>query len=208
MKTNYAAAITQILKSEGGYVNHPKDPGKATNRGITIGTLRQYRRPHRVTVQDVKDLGLKETKEIYRRRYWDKVKGDLLPSGIDLCVFDFAVNSGTGRSAKFLQRALGVAQDGKIGPDTIASARKADPRKVINQMCDERMTFLRRLSTFKVFGRGWTRRVTDIRGMSLRLVSAPKPGEPTEIPNPTPDPAQRSLWAVLWALVRRLLGVV
>lgn len=155
--------LPHILAHEGGYVNHPKDPGGATNKGITQATYDAWRLSRAEWQRSVKDITNDEVAAIYRREYWDRVKGDDLPNGLAYAVFDFAVNSGVSRASKFLQAALGVTQDGKIGPATIAAARDAPEVATINKLCDARMAFLRSLSTFATFGKGWTRRVEDVR---------------------------------------------
>lgn len=108
---------------------------------------------------------------LFRRFYWDAVLGAALPDGIDYAVFDFAVNSGPGRAAKYLQAALGVAQDGRIGPATLAAARAKPAGVVIDALCDARLAFLQRLPTWPTFGRGWSGRVASVRRQAL-LMSA------------------------------------
>lgn len=162
--------LPEILRHEGGYVDHPKDPGGATNKGITQSTYDGWRDRQRQPVRSVRQITDAEVSAIYRRDYWDAVKGDDLPLGIDYCVFDFAVNSGINRASRYLQRAVSVAEDGRIGPQTVAAAQMADHRAVINAMCDERMVFLRGLRTFPTFGKGWAARVADVRTKALGAV--------------------------------------
>jgi lysozyme family protein len=167
----FGACLPLILKHEGGYVDHPADPGGATNLGITHATLAAWRgKP--VTKQDVRNLTVTEAAAIYRARYWDAVRGDELPAGVDLAVFDFAVNSGPGRAIRTLQGVLGVAQDGALGPVTMAALAKAPGKAtVIVDLCDARMRFLRGLSTFATFGRGWTARVNAIEDAALKVAT-------------------------------------
>ena len=152
----------QIMKwvgiSEGNYVDHPKDPGGATNHGITIGTLAAWRKK-RVSKTDVLNLTKEEADQIYKAQYWDTVKGDDLPSGIDYAVFDYGVNSGPSRAIKSLQKALGVTADGVIGMITLNAVRNCDAPSVITKICEERWAFMKRLRTWPTFGKGWTRRV-------------------------------------------------
>lgn len=162
--------LPHILKHEGGYVNHPKDPGGATNKGIIQRTYDSWRDRQGQPRQSVRNITDAEVAAIYRRDYWDAIKGDDLPAGVDYCVFDFAVNSGINRAAKYLQAAVGVAQDGAIGPATIAAAKAQDAAKLVNAICDRRMAFLRGLGTFATFGKGWTRRVTEVRALALGAV--------------------------------------
>lgn len=171
--SNFPACMDEIFAHEGGFVNHPKDPGGATNWGITIGTLSAYRgRPQ--TVAQVKNLTKAEAREIYRHNYWNKVRGDELPTGVDLVTFDPAVNSGVRRGAQWLQRSLGVGADGKVGPVTVGAAAKADPVAVVVKACALRMGFLRGLRTFSTFGRGWSRRVASVEAVGVRMAASAK----------------------------------
>lgn len=168
-RDRFAACLAEVLPHEGGYSDHPSDPGGATNLGITHATLAAWRgKP--VTKQDVRNLSKAEASAIYRARYWDAVQGDLLPPGLDLAVFDYAVNSGPGRAARSLQAVLGVTQDGAIGPATLAAVRRSPgAATIIMDLCDTRMLFLRSLPTFGTFGKGWTKRVTSIEEAALKM---------------------------------------
>jgi len=203
---NSERAIPKILKHEGGYVNNPADPGGATNKGITIATFRRYIKPGG-TIADLKALTESQAVVVYKRQYWDAVSADLLPSGVDYAVADFAVNSGPSRAGKYLQKVVGTAQDGVVGPATIAAARGLSAPDVINDICDERLAFMRRIRggrLWKTFGRGWQRRVDDVRAVSLAWATqkAPKP-----IIDTTPaKPPQRRLWVVLASLLASIFG--
>lgn len=159
MHRNYETCLRWVLAHEGGYVNHPKDPGGATNRGVTQRVYDAWRRRNRVQTQSVATISDEEVRSIYRVQYWDQVRGDDLPDGVDYAVFDFAVNSGPSRAAKYLQRVAGVTQDGIIGNVTLAAVGRFNSDEVIRELCQDRMDFLRRLKTFGTFGKGWTRRV-------------------------------------------------
>ncbi|MGB9365601.1 MAG: glycosyl hydrolase 108 family protein [Xanthobacteraceae bacterium] len=161
-------AISRALKSEGGYVNHPSDPGGPTNFGITIADYRRYMKPD-ATAADVRAMRIGEAKAIYREKYWRAVRCDELPGGVDYCVFDYAVNSGTGRVPKVLQRVLGLGVTGRMDDATLAAARKRDVHALIQSICDERMRFLQGLKTWPVFGKGWRRRVGEVRVAALAL---------------------------------------
>ena len=192
MNENFNAALKLVLAHEGGFVNHPSDPGGATNLGITIATYRAYLNPNG-TVDDLKRLTVEQAGICYRKNYWNAVSGDDLPSGIDYAVFDFAINSGPDRAAKYLQTSLNVAADGRIGNQTLTAARSADAATVINNLCDMRLTFLKAIKAgaqWKVFGRGWGSRVAGVRSAALGMVKAPpsiKP-PPVVIPSPAPIP--------------------
>ena len=184
MKDNFTRCLALVLKHEGGYVNHPKDPGGATNKGITIGTLKSVGidvdGDGDSDIVDLKNLRQKDLEFVYRKFYWDCVKGDELPSGVDYAAFDLAVNSGVGRSVKFLQRAVGVTEDGVIGPMTMIKIKQMSPAKLAGDICDIRLKFLMGLKTWATFGKGWGSRVKECRAMSVSMaaalpVQAPKP---------------------------------
>jgi lysozyme family protein len=162
MQVNFDKCLGFTLQYEGGFANNPNDPGGATNMGITHLTLAAYRRAA-ITTADVQNLSREEAAAIYKILYWDHVNGDNLPAGVDLAVFDYAVNSGTGRAARALQSILGVAVDGSIGPATLAALAQADAKQVASAVCAHRLSFLERLSTFHIFGHGWTSRVNACR---------------------------------------------
>ena len=151
-----------VLASEGGYVNHPHDPGKATNMGITIGTLRAWRGA-KVTNEDVRNLTQKEALAIYKAQYWDTVRADLLPLGLDYLTFDYAVNSGPARAIKDLQRTVGADDDGVIGQKTLSKIKEYiaanGMHALLNAYATRRWNFVQGLSTFSTFGDGWRRRI-------------------------------------------------
>lgn len=184
MKQNFDLSMAEILKHEGGYVDHPKDPGGATNMGITFNTLQRWRgKP--ITKTDVKNLKREEVIRIYRAYYADVVGFDQLPSGLDYAVLDFGVNSGPKRAIIGLQRLLGVADDGVLGPRTLlAVSQIKDLQTFINRYQDDRLRFLKQLSTFPTFGKGWTSRVEGVRKLALELskhgVVGEIPAKPTE----------------------------
>jgi len=166
----FQRCLTEVLRHEGGYVDHPSDPGGATNMGITRKTLARWRKISPWTdlpKSSVASLKREEAGLIYRANYWNPSRAREMPVGVDLALFDFAVNSGPDRAVRTLQAALGVAADGEVGPVTLAALRGADLARLVNDFCDRRLAFLRGLSTFAAFGRGWTRRVADIRAAAL-----------------------------------------
>ncbi|AVX04252.1 hypothetical protein MXMO3_01726 [Maritalea myrionectae] len=201
MQRNFAAALKLVLKHEGGYVDHPSDPGGATNQGITRKTLARWRGLkdwRQLPKSEVKNISADEVRQIYKARYWDKVRGDDLPSGLDYCVFDFAVNSGWSRAAIALQRVLGVADDGVIGPVTLEAVSKANTKRLINKMCDDRMRFLKRLRHWSVFGKGWSRRVSGVRRDALAWADVSTAPTPPERPQAAKDsPLMRFLTFII-----------
>jgi len=168
MRTNFEDALAALLKHEGGYVNHPSDPGGMTNLGVTKRVWEEWvNRP--VDEAEMRALTPDTVAPLYKAKYWDMVHGDQLPSGVDLCVFDCAVNSGVKRAAKFLQRAVGVDDDGVIGRGTLAAVEALAPEEIIDRFCAERLSFLEALPTFATFGKGWSRRVAGVKTESLNL---------------------------------------
>lgn len=191
----FMKSIPLVLAHEGGYVDHPRDPGGATNLGITINTLRAYRgRP--VTKDDVKNLTRKEAEAIYRKNYWQPIKGDDLPAGLDYAMFDYAVNSGVSRAVKELQRIVGVKQDGVMGVQTLAAVNARGAQDLINALCTRRLAFLKSLRTWPTFGKGWNRRVLGVRGNAMLMAEHIEParlvGE-VEAPSKAAPEDQRAL---------------
>lgn len=163
--SGFTRALPRVLAHEGGYVNDPLDPGGATNKGITFRVYDAYRIRKGLPTRDVRAITATEIAEIYRLQYWDAVKGDELPPGLDYVLFDGAVNSGPSQSIKWLQRALGsVAVDGQIGQATLAAVTAhGRPAELIDRICDRRLTFLQALKTWPRFGKGWRARVEGVR---------------------------------------------
>ena len=160
MRDNLRRTTDWILVHEGGYVNHPDDPGGATNMGVIQRTYNGWRRKKGLPTQSVRNITKEEVVAIYKDQYWDKVWGDELPNGLDYTLYDFAINSGPSRAVKFLQRQLNVKEDGVFGNVTLGAVlAKNDIEQLIIDINFSRWTWLKRLRHFKTFGRGWTRRV-------------------------------------------------
>lgn len=189
MQHNFEPCLAKVLLHEGGFVNDPRDNGGATNKGITIGTLKRIGidvdGDGDSDITDLKALKPEHIRKVYKTFYWDAVRGDYLPSGVDYVLFDFGVNSGNSRAIKHLQMALGfkgTAVDGDLGPKTIQALSQANPLDIIERVCDSRMQFLRGLSDWKHYKNGWSARVADVRKESLRLAALPKNHTKTMIP--------------------------
>lgn len=197
-KGTFAKAMPHVFSEEGGYVDHPKDPGGATNMGITLATLSAWE-GGKVSKAEVKALTKSKATDIYRENYWNKVAGDDLPAGVDYAVFDFAINSGPARAVKMLQKVVGVDQDGVIGAKTLAAVRKMAADRIISELCDARLAWLKTLGTFKTFGRGWTARVSRVRSRALAFSrdSAPVPSPVPQVPTGKAVQADTSLKTVL-----------
>jgi lysozyme family protein len=166
--SSYDEALTRLLAHEGGYSNHPSDPGGPTNFGITLADYRKYVKRN-AGAADVRAMKVAEAKAIYRSKYWNAMRGDELAAGVDYCLFDYAVNSGTGRAPKVLQRLLGRPATGRMDDATVRLANARDAKRLIGELCDERLRFLQSLRTWPVFGNGWNRRVREVRAAALAM---------------------------------------
>ena len=165
MKDNFDECLKMLLHHEGGYVNHPKDPGGETNLGVTKRVYEKWG-----GTKDMKDLTVEDVAPIYKKEYWDKCRCDDLESGVDWAVFDWAVNSGTGRAAKAIQKICGAAQDGAIGPKTLALINTQNTEYVIEEFGKIRQDFYESLKTFDTFGKGWTRRNKETTAKALEMI--------------------------------------
>ena len=165
--TSFQAALSFTLTAEGGYVDDPA--GGPTNKGVTLDTLQSYQ--HGATVADLKALTDAMAGMIYHHDYWWPVKGDKLPVGIDLSVFDMAVNAGVHASVVLLQKILAVAEDGDVGPITIAAATAADETWVVNELAWYQLLYYQELADWDEFGDGWTNRTEARQKAALSLIS-------------------------------------
>lgn len=161
-----------LLKQEGGYVNNPHDPGGITNLGVTKKVWEAWVH-HPVGEVDMRALKPADVAPLYRVQYWNGIAGDSLPAPLALCVFDFAVNSGPSRAARYLQAMLGVNQDGHIGPATLAALDKwiatNSVAEAVRRYMNDRRAFYKGLPTFTHFGKGWLRRCDEVETAALRM---------------------------------------
>ena len=169
MKDNFDEALKAVLHHEGGYVNHPSDPGGMTNLGCTKRVWEEWC-GHEVDEKAMRALTPADVAPLYKSKYWDKIKGDDLPAGVDYVVFDAAINSGPGRAAKWLQSCVGVEPDGGIGPKTLAAVDAFDAKTLVDDYAKRRLSFLMDLPTWPTFGKGWGRRVEEVRKAGLEMV--------------------------------------
>ena len=170
MKENFDDALKAVLHHEGGYVHHPRDPGGMTNLGVTKKVWEEWVK-REVTEAEMRALTPEMVAPLYKQMYWDRVRGDDLPDGVDYIVFDTAVNSGVSRAARFLQACVGADQDGAIGPRTLALVRAADPKQLVEDYAKRRLSFLSALPTWDTFGRGWSRRVAEAQNTANTMTA-------------------------------------
>ena len=166
MRNNFDACLKLVLESEGGFVDDVRDFGGITNLGVTKRVWEEWT-GHDADEATMRGLSFDDVAPLYRQKYWDRIKADDLPIGIDYCCFDFAVNGGVGRSAKILQNAVQVKPDGSIGYDTIAAIKTADD--LVNKFCDLRKQYYESLPNFEYFGKGWLNRVEFTRQNALKM---------------------------------------
>lgn len=169
MKDNFDEALKAVLHHEGGYVHHKDDPGGMTNLGCTKRVWEEWC-GHEVDEKAMRALTPADVAPLYKSKYWDKIKGDDLPAGVDYVVFDAAINSGPGRAAKWLQSCVGVEPDGGIGPKTLAAVAAFDAKTLVDDYAKRRLSFLMDLPTWPTFGKGWGRRVEEVRKAGLEMV--------------------------------------
>jgi lysozyme family protein len=196
--SSYDEALRRVLEHEGGYSNDPGDPGGPTKYGITIFDARAYWKRD-ATAADMRAMPLTVAKRIYRDKYWNAMRCDELPAGVDYAVFDYGVNSGIGRAGRVLKRLIdvpaGIAAFTRANTFTdalVAAVNQQKPVRLITVLCDERMKFLQGLRTWSLFGRGWGRRVREVRAAALAMAdqhAAPPPPAPKPQPQPEPAPA-------------------
>lgn len=169
MKQNFESALAGLLQHEGGFVNHPADPGGMTNLGVTKAVWEEWV-GHPVTEKAMRSLQPADVAPLYRRKYWERVYADDLPAGVDYACFDAAVNSGPGRAVKWLQSCAGVTADGALGPVSMAAIKLADPTELIAAYTHTRLEYLQSLPTWNTFGRGWDRRVREVAATATGMV--------------------------------------
>jgi len=168
MRENFDKSLAHLLKHEGGFVNHPSDPGGATNLGVTQAVWEDWI-DRAVSEENMKALTPAKVAPLYREMYWDRVKGDKLPAGVDYLVFDAAVNSGASRAAKWLQTTVGAVADGAIGEQTLKQVLLTNPQMIVDKYSAIRLEFLKGRSTWPTFGKGWERRVEEVRVAALKM---------------------------------------
>lgn len=170
MKENWDECFAMVIKSEGGFVDNPKDPGGMTNLGVTRSAWQAYLNRD-VTETEMRALTPEIVQPFYKALYWDRIKGDSLPSGVDYAAYDLAVNSGPHKAAQYLQEIAGVPVDGVIGPQSLEAIQGCDAKETAESVCDMRLKFLKSLPTFETFGRGWTDRVGRVKAKAESMAN-------------------------------------
>jgi lysozyme family protein len=173
MADTFDACLAFTLREEGGYVDNPADPGGATNMGVTLATYREWSDDPDLGSVQVQDMTERTARAIYQSLYWNPLRADALPAGVDLSVFDMGVNAGNWRSARLLQRAIGFTGDevdGCIGPETLGAAAKCDPRSVVDDLAQRQAAFYRSLDDFDTFGAGWLNRTEARRAAAVAMI--------------------------------------
>jgi lysozyme family protein len=163
---SFETVVHMVLEHEGGYVNHPSDPGGETKYGISKRAYPDV---------DIAELTKDDAADLYKRDYWDRIKGDDLPVGVACVVMDYAVNSGISRASKALQSVCGIANgDGIIGPASLnavwVTVKNTSEEDVINAVTEQRQGFIRALSIYDTFGKGWERRIEETRAKAMELI--------------------------------------
>lgn len=179
MKSTWTIAFKELLQSEGGFTDDVRDPGNylsdgrpgCTNLGVTQAAWEVFI-GHKVTHEDMKALTPETVEPFYKKKYWDCIAGDSLPLGVDYMVFDMAVNSGPAKAARTLQACVKANQDGHIGPATLASVSDADLEKLIEEYSESRLNFMRGLTGWPIYGKGWERRVNEVADLAEKLTQA------------------------------------
>lgn len=175
MLSNFKKSLQYVLASEGGFVDHPNDTGGATMKGITLDVYKSFKKNSHLTSNDLKLISDIDISTIYLRGYWDACRCSELPSGIDYCVFDFAVNAGYGRSIKTLQKTIGADIDGAIGSITLALANKIDKIQLINDFSNQKQEFYCNLSIAKpsqtIFLNGWLNRIEKVKNNAINIIN-------------------------------------
>lgn len=184
---NFPDCYAFTLQQEGGYSDDPTDPGNWTGCAPNVGQLKGTMKGISACAYpqlDIASLTDDDIQDIYHRDYWDKVAGDDLPVGVDLCTWDSAVNCGPGNGVKWLQRATGNPHaDGAMGPETLSYVDKAtDTDAVVDSICDQRMAYYKSLSTWPTYGVGWSNRVDAMRSLAHQMIAdaQPTPTTPSE----------------------------
>jgi len=188
MSDRFQRAFELLAVHEGGYVDHPADPGGATNRGVTQRVYNAWRSRRGLAPRSVRLIADDEVQAIYHSQYWQAIRADQMPEGVGYCVFDAAVNSGPAPAVRWAQEIIGAAVDGIVGEETLTLLGNQNPQGFIDAYCDRRLAFMRSLSHWRHFGKGWSRRVSSVRetAKDWSALGAPVPAADVPAGEPTP----------------------
>jgi len=178
MLSNWDKSFDMVIAHEGGFTNDERDPGNklpdgrkgSTMLGCTQANWEKYI-GHEVTQDDMKALKKEDVKPLYKKDYWDAVRGDDLPAGVDYAVFDFAINAGPAAARKMIQKALGVTADGSIGPATMKAIQEAEGKDLLDKFSHSKEAFYKSLPTFQTYGKGWLKRVADVQTSASTMLA-------------------------------------
>ena len=169
MNGNFERCLALVLKSEGGYVNNPADPGGMTNLGVTKNTYEAWVN-RTVDETEMRSLTPDDVAPLYEHNYWNRVAGNELPVGVDYCVFDAAVNLGPSQAIKLIQRALNVVDDGILGEKTLAASHQRDAAELIEQFSEEHLQLMQTKKTWATFAKGFQNRIDFVKETALQMV--------------------------------------
>jgi len=178
MDDSFDACLEFTLAEEGGYSDHPTDPRLASNFGITLARLRRFLRDPGLDLDDVRHMPCVTVRALYLSDFWNRMRCDALPAGIDLMVFDHAVNAGPDRAGRALQLACGHKRadiDGAVGPDTLGRVALSDTLTLLDAVAAMQRTSYRQMATFGLFGEGWMARLDRRRTTALELMALDEP---------------------------------
>jgi len=168
MTGNFKECLDLVLKSEGGYVNNPADPGGMTNLGVTKRVWEEYT-GHAADEKEMRSLTPEKVAPLYEQKYWRPTYCEVLPRGLDFLVFSMGVNGGPGRAVKLLQQSIGCVPDGVVGPATMGLIKQSNAADLIAKYSDSRRVYYQSLKTFSVFGKGWLARVDREESEALSM---------------------------------------
>jgi len=175
MLNNFQKSLQYVLESEGLFTDNPLDAGGATMKGITLETYRIYKKNTHLTPNDLEQISDMDVSTIYLNQYWNACRCSDLPSGIDYCVFDMAINSGTGMSVKLLQKSVGTDIDGVFGSITLALTKGKDQLGLIRAFSDQKESFYRNIVAKRpsqsVFINGWLARINDVQERAIKMIT-------------------------------------
>jgi lysozyme family protein len=171
MADSFDKCLAITLRAEGGWSNNPSDSGGCTMLGVTLPAYCEWKRNPKLTCADLHMISMVEVHDFYHTTFWQRTMAEDLPLGVDLMVFDAAVNMGVSRSVRLLQIALGVIEDGAIGPVTIAAALDVEPLVLINLLALRQTAFYRSLENYTMFGNGWINRLHTRRAAAVAMMS-------------------------------------